>query len=161
MGLGYPVSCVIANGHTVPHPKFAMEYFSSHQNEPFAGALVTHLIDRIETCDLLAANRRSGEHLLAQLATLAAEFPLVASPRGKGLMCAFDLNVPATVDGKQAGDRFCAIAQENGLLIQHCNFGRTIRLLPNYLASPEDFAFLADRLRDTLATFQIFLDQTS
>ncbi len=154
MGLGYPVSCVIANGRTIPHAKFAMEYFSSHQNESYAGALVSHLIDEIESGDLLARNRESGAYLLARLDSLAAEFPLIVHPRGRGLMCAFDLDIPEGVDSKQAGDRFCRLAQQNGLLIQHCNLGRTIRLLPNYAASREEFDFLATRLSATLRQFQ-------
>lgn len=160
MGLGYPVSCVIANGNTIPHAKFAMEYFSSHQNESYAGALVSHLIDEIETRDLLEQNRASGAYLLAKLSAIAAESSLVSAPRGKGLMCAFDLSATPRLDSKQAGDLFCRLAQQNGLLIQHCNLGRTIRLLPNYAATREDFDFFGTQLKATLAMFQAALDQT-
>lgn len=159
MGMGYPVSCVIANGHTIPHAKFAMEYFSSHQNESYAGALVSHLIDEIETRGLLERNRASGAYLLAKLGAIAAESSLIGNPRGQGLMCAFDLGDTSRLDSKQAGDLFCRLAQQNGLLLQHCNLGRTIRLLPNYAATEADFDFFADRLKATLARFQATLDQ--
>lgn len=160
MGMGYPVSCVIANGNTIPHAKFAMEYFSSHQNESYAGALVSHLIDEIEARGLLDRNRASGAYLLAKLSAIAAESPLIGNPRGKGLMCAFDLSDTGRLDSKQAGDLFCRIAQQNGLLIQHCNFGRTIRLLPNYAATGEDFDYFGTQLKSTLLMFQATLDQT-
>jgi 4-aminobutyrate aminotransferase-like enzyme len=159
MGMGYPVSCVIANGHTVPHAKFAMEYFSSHQNESYAGALVSHLIDEIEARGLLDRNRASGAYLLAKLGAIAAESSLIGNPRGQGLMCAFDLSDTGRLDSKQAGDLFCRLAQQNGLLLQHCNLGRTIRLLPNYAATEADFDFFAARLQATLARFQATLDQ--
>lgn len=161
MGMGYPVSCVIANGRTIPHAKFAMEYFSSHQNEPYAGALISHLIDEIETRGLLDRNQASGAYLLAKLNAIAAESTCISNPRGKGLMCAFDLGETGSLDSKRAGDLFCRVAQQNQLLIQHCNFGRTIRLLPNYSASREDFDFFDAQLRSTLVMFQAALNQTT
>lgn len=158
MGMGYPVSCVIANGHTVPHEKFVMEYFSSHQNESYAGALVAHLIDTVEARGLLAANRATGEALLARLAAVAAGHPSIGRVRGRGLMCAFDLVVDTPLDSKRVGDVFCRLAQAHGLLMQHCNLGQTIRLLPNYAASAEDFDFFETRLRATLAALPAALD---
>ncbi|MBT9568777.1 MAG: aspartate aminotransferase family protein [Thiobacillus sp.] len=159
MGMGYPVSCVIANGRTVPHEKFVMEYFSSHQNESYAGALVSHLIDEIEARDLLNANRVTGEALRTRLGEIAAAFPSIRNVRGRGLMCAFDLAVTPGLDSKQAGDLFCALAQRNGLLMQHCNMGRTLRLLPNYAASADDFDFFETRLKATLTQFSAMLDE--
>ncbi|WP_291995046.1 aspartate aminotransferase family protein [Candidatus Accumulibacter sp. ACC003] len=157
MGLGYPVSCVIVNGNTIAHVKFAMEYFSSHQNEAFAGALVSYLIDEIHAGDLLTINKHSGATLLATLTSLAREFPVIKNPRGKGLMCAFDLDTPGAADSKKAGDYFCRIAQDNGLLMQHCNFGKTIRLLPSYVAEKDDFNFFSAQLEKTLSHFQASL----
>ena len=151
MGMGFPVSCVIANGQTVPHEKFAMEYFSSHQNESYAGALVSHLIEMIEARDLLAANRASGAALLTRLAAVARDCPAVENVRGRGLMCAFDVSVDAPLDSKTVGDLFCRLAQRHGLLLQHCNLGRTIRLLPNYAATDDEFAYFETQLRATLA----------
>lgn len=159
MGMGYPVSCVIANGRTVPHEKFVMEYFSSHQNESYAGALVAHLIDEIEARDLLSSNRATGAALLARLRAIAAEFPLICNVRGRGLMCAFDLADTSKLNSKQIGDLFCRLAQHNGLLMQHCNLGRTLRLLPNYAASAEDFDFFDARLKATLTQFPATLDE--
>ncbi len=158
MGMGYPVSCVIANGQTVPHEKFVMEYFSSHQNESYAGALVSHLIDEIEARDLLNRNHTTGEALLARLGAIAAEFPMIRNVRGRGLMCAFDLADAPGFNSKQTGDLFCKLAQRNGLLMQHCNLGRTLRLLPNYAATAEDFDFFEARLKETLTQFPAMLN---
>lgn len=158
MGMGYPVSCVIANGQTVPHEKFVMEYFSSHQNESYAGALVSHLIDEIEARDLLNRNHTTGEALLARLGAIAAGFPSIRNVRGRGLMCAFDLADAPGLNSKQTGDLFCKLAQRNGLLMQHCNLGRTLRLLPNYAATAEDFDFFEARLKETLIQFPAMLN---
>jgi len=159
MGMGYPVSCVIANGRTVPQEKFVMEYFSSHQNESYAGALVSHLIDEIEARDLLNGNRATGEALLARLGAIATAFPMISNVRGRGLMCAFDLADVPGLNSKQVGDLFCTLAQRNGLLMQHCNLGRTLRLLPNYAATAEDFDFFETRLKETLTQFSAMLNE--
>lgn len=153
MGLGFPVSCVIANGDTVPHKCFLMEHFSSHQNEPFSGALVSYLIDRILEDNLLNLNRLNGEILISQLEKLADEFCIIKRPRGIGLMCAFDLELKG--DTKTTATEFCRQALAKGLILQHCNFGKTIRLLPNYLVTQDIIFEFVERLRCVLKEYDL------
>jgi 4-aminobutyrate aminotransferase-like enzyme len=64
-------------------------------------------------------------------------------------MCAFDLCFSEQMTDSEAkvrGEKFCNSALNSGLLLQHCNNGRTIRLLPNYMITKEDI----DRLHDAL-----------
>ncbi len=146
MGIGFPVSCVMANGKSVPHEAFAMEYYSSHQNEPFTGRLVSFAIDTILNERILEANKRKGDYLLQALVRLSHDHSIIGSPRGKGLMCGFNLDIPGVQDSKKAGSEFCRIALENGVLLQHCNNGQTIRLLPNYMIEESDIDYLCERL---------------
>jgi len=120
---------------------------------------VSHLIDEIEARDLLNGNRATGEALLARLGAMAAAFPMISNVRGRGLMCAFDLADVPGLNSKKVGDLFCMLAQRNGLLMQHCNLGRTLRLLPNYAATAEDFDFFEIRLKDTLTQFPATIDE--
>ena len=152
MGLGYPVACVIANGKTVNQEHFIMEHFSSHQNEPFAGFLVSYLIDRITNERLLQSIQELGAYLLQQLKNLEDKFQTISKSRGAGLMCAFDLNFGG--DSKVAGNRFCCKALDQGLLLQHCNMGKTIRLLPNYRINRGEIDVLISRLEELLSRFE-------
>lgn len=61
-----------------------------------------------------------GEHLLNRLRELAEEFPAVTHPRGKGLMCAFDL------PNRAYRDRVKEEAYKEGAIILGCG-ERTIR----------------------------------
>lgn len=156
LGLGYPIACIIANGNTVRQENFAMQHFSSHQNEPFAGSLVSYGIDRILEENLLASNLSTGEYLLNSLRQLADEHEAVKAPRGKGLMCAFDLcfeGINNIDDYKKTADLFCAHALKNRLMLQHCNNGKTIRLLPNYKVSKDDIDYFHSQLALTLREF--------
>jgi len=146
MGLGFPVACVVANGNSVPQESFAMMHYSSHQNEPFAGRLVSFAIDSISKENMLQANKIKGEYLLQALVRLSHEHSIINSPRGKGLMCGFNLLIEGVQDYKEAGSEFCRIALENGVLLQHCNNGQTIRLLPNYMVEEKDIDYLCKRL---------------
>jgi L-lysine 6-transaminase len=86
----------------------------------------------IEEEQLVANAERVGEHLLARIAELEAEFPrLVTNARGRGLMCAFDLP-----DG-ELRDRFRQEAYRQGLLIL-ASGARAIRFRPSLTLSRED-----------------------
>jgi 2,2-dialkylglycine decarboxylase (pyruvate) len=151
MGLGFPVSCVLANESTVPHEKFIMEHFSSHQNEPFSGEIVSYLIDYIKNNDILALNRKHGAALLNIINQLSNDHPLIERPRGVGLFCAFDLKFSG--DSKISGAEFCRRALDYGLLLQHCNLGKTIRLLPNYKITLDDLREFGERLDVLLRSY--------
>ncbi|MBN2717518.1 MAG: aspartate aminotransferase family protein [Deltaproteobacteria bacterium] len=153
IGLGYPVACVLANGHTVTHEHFLMQHYSSHQNEPFAAALMAFGLDTIQSQGLLESNVAKGQKLLGIFNRLEKSFNCIRNGRGVGLMGGFDLFVEGVDDYRATGTRFCNLALENKLLLQHCNNGRTIRFLPNFYISDDDFRMLESKLNCTLQAF--------
>lgn len=162
IGGGFPVAAVLMAGHLIPEAGFAMQYFSSHQNEPFAGAIVQHVIREISSKGLLERNVAIGGFLLTELQAIAKDFStLVHNVRGEGLMVAFDVvsdpfgNQPPNFLGKE----LTKFALEENLLIQSCNFERTFRLLPNYNVSEVEILELTSKLKRALASLQRELNQ--
>ena len=153
LGLGFPVSCVIANGHTVDNALFVMNHFSSHQNEPFAASIVSYAIDAITEMNLLEKNLTHGSALLDCLRDLSRQFDVVTHPRGRGLMCGFDLKCPDGVYSLDFGNLFCRRALEFGLFLQHCNYGKTVRILPNYVIEQSEIDTFAKKMELLLATY--------
>lgn len=79
----------------VPDNVFAV---SSRLNSTWGGNLTDmvraqRILEVIEQEGLIGQAQQRGEHLLEQLTKLAAEYPLVSDPRGRGLMCA--ITVPS------------------------------------------------------------------
>ncbi|MGD8777573.1 MAG: aspartate aminotransferase family protein [Ignavibacteria bacterium] len=146
MGVGFPVSCVVANGNTVTNDLFVMQHYSSHQNEPFAARLVSLLIDTINSQSLLESNITKGNYLLNRLIELSTEYNIIKKPRGIGLMTGFNLYREGLSNYKQLGEEFCSKVLEHGVMLQHCNNGRTIRFLPNYLIEKTDIDYLIEKL---------------
>ena len=71
-------------------------------------------------------------------------------------MCAFDLsfdNIKDIQEQKQLGEAFCVQALQNGILLQHCNNGKTIRLLPNYRVTHSEIEQCIYLLETTLEQF--------
>ncbi len=101
----------------------------SRINSTFGGNLTdmvrfARYLEVIEAERLVDNARVVGEHLLAGLLGLQAEFPaLVSAARGRGLMIAFDLPTP------EARDRVRSLAWEQGLMLLACG-PRSIRFRP-------------------------------
>ena len=149
LGGGYPVSAVIFNGNTFPQQKIVMHTYSSHQNDPFASALVKGIVGIITRDKLLEKNIVNGKLLLSKLKRLESKFPeYVKNARGVGMMCGFDIGDDSIEDKAMAqrGFDFCKKALKYNLILQDCNSGRTIRLLPNYYSSEEEIDFLINNL---------------
>jgi L-lysine 6-transaminase len=76
----------------------------SRINSTFGGNLIdmvraTHILRIIEEEDLVTNARLQGDLLLTELQHLAEDFPdVVSCPRGRGLMCAFDVEDNVTRD---------------------------------------------------------------
>lgn len=150
LGAGFPVSAVLMRSSVVPAAGFEMKYFSSHQNEAYSGAIVNHVLNRISSENLLPRVIERGSTLLELLKRIEVESGQIFNVRGEGLLVGFDLTPepfgPAG-SSQGIGDNFVKRAEENGLLLQHCNLGRTVRLLPNYYVSDNEFDLLDSRLR--------------
>jgi 4-aminobutyrate aminotransferase-like enzyme len=73
------------------------------------------------------------------------------------MMNAFNLVECEQYSSIQLGDIFVEKCLEEGLLLQHCNFGKTIRLLPNYMVSEQDIEMLVIRLKKVVKRMKGFL----
>ena len=109
---------------------------SSRINSTWGGNLVDmvrfdRILEVIEADDLLGNVRQQGAHLQARLAALAERFDGVTDPRGRGLMCAFDLPDAAT------RGRVLARAYDDGLIALGCGV-RTVRFRPALTISQAD-----------------------
>lgn len=147
LGGGFPVSAVMMNSQTINNNEFEMQYFSSHQNEPFAGHIINFVLEEIERLDLLKSNINKGEFLRNSLRDVDKDGVCISNIRGIGMMNAFNLVECEQYSSIQLGDIFVEKCLEEGLLLQHCNFGKTIRLLPNYMVSEQDIEMLVIRLK--------------
>ena len=97
----------------------------SRLNSTWGGNIVDmvrfdRILEIIEADALVGHAGTVGEHLQARLHELADRFPAVANPRGKGLMCAFDL--PST----EVRDRVKTQTYEEGAIVLGCGH-RTVR----------------------------------
>ena len=109
---------------------------SSRINSTWGGNLVDmvrfdRVLEVIEQDDLLAHVRTQGAHLMDRLGALADRVDGVTSPRGRGLLCAFDLPDKATRD---------AVVQRTydlGAVVLGCGT-RSIRFRPSLCVTTED-----------------------
>jgi 4-aminobutyrate aminotransferase/(S)-3-amino-2-methylpropionate transaminase len=152
LGAGYPVSAVIVNADTVPVNRITMQHFSSHQNEPFAAALVKSTINYITSNNILQRIPVLEARLRNILQEISLEFSeyFYMNPRGVGLMWAFDLYPSAMISAgsnlSMLASQLCCHSMHHKLLLQHCNYGNTIRLLPSYLITEDELDILKERL---------------
>lgn len=150
LGGGYPVASVFMDSRWVPSNGFLMKHFSSHQNEPFAGRLVEFIFEHIESNNILENVRRRGEQLGTGLSELQTKYPnVVREPRGMGLFWGFDTEsgVDEFRPGSSSAQLLIEVAEKNGLLLQSCNFNRTVRILPPLNVTIDEINEFLRRLR--------------
>ena len=100
----------------------------SRINSTWGGNLVDmvrfdKILEVIEEDDLVGNSATVGEHLRGKLAELAADYQVVSNVRGRGLMCAFD------VDTVELRDRIRARAFTLGLILLGCGIS-SLRFRP-------------------------------
>ncbi len=122
--------CGILSTDRVDEVKNNVFHESSRINSTWGGNLVdmvrfSEILKIIKEENLVENARIQGEYLLKELQNITNEFPqLISNPRGKGLMCAFDLT-----DGKTR-DLMLEKLAENQLLILGCG-DNSIRFRPH------------------------------
>jgi L-lysine 6-transaminase len=125
---------------------------SSRINSTWGGNLVDmvrfdRVLEVIEADDLVGNAWRTGAHLMGRIDALAGRFEGVTSPRGRGLMCAFDL--PDTAARTAVIDRAYAL----GAVVLGCGT-RTIRFRPALSVTTgqldEGLDIVAQAVADTL-----------
>lgn len=118
----------------------------SYTGNPLACRAAVATLDLFARDDVLAANARKSASMRAALAPLDAH-PQVRYLRERGTLFAFDV----ALDGDAArgfSRRFFERALERELLLRP--IGTTVYLMPPYVMSDDDIAWLAQRTRDTL-----------
>ncbi|CAG37062.1 L-lysine 6-transaminase [Desulfotalea psychrophila] len=122
---------------------------SSRLNSTFGGNLVdmvrcTHILRIIEEERLVDNARVQGNHLLRQLEGLGEEFPhLVSNPRGRGLMCAFDL------PSETMRNQFIEDMYKARVLLLGCG-EKAIRFRPHLVVRREEIDEGMDIIRRTI-----------
>ncbi|MEW6062478.1 MAG: aminotransferase class III-fold pyridoxal phosphate-dependent enzyme, partial [Bacteroidota bacterium] len=126
----------------------------SRINSTFGGNLVDmvrakRIFEIIVEDNLVENSRVQGEFLLTQLHLLAEEFPqLVSNARGRGLMCAFDL------DTAQDRNQLITKAYEKGLILIGCG-DRSIRFRPPLTITQEELAEGLGIIRNALKELSV------
>jgi len=120
--------CGILAGPRIDEVEDNVFQLSSRINSTWGGNLVDmvrfdRILEIIEEDKLVENAAQVGRYLLDGLRAIADEHPTVANPRGRGLMCAFDLP-----DGKRR-DEVRDTCYKQGLMILGCG-DRSLRFRP-------------------------------
>lgn len=153
IGLGYPVSVVLFRDRLMPkRGGFAMTHFSSHQNDPFAAAIVNVGIRYIEENNLLLSIQKKAVNFLEQLAALEKKNHHFINARGLGLMFGADLAFNGVQDYRPVYKGLYQKMMDRGVIIQGTNGGQALRFLPDYLMDTADWAYACEILHQVLLT---------
>jgi ornithine--oxo-acid transaminase len=120
-----PISAVLASNEVMLSIKPG-EHGSTFGGNPVACAVASTAIDILEEENLALNAQQRGEQLMSGLMNLQNDNPIVRSVRGKGLLCAIEINCDENSD--LAWD-ICIKLMKNGLLAKPTH-GNKIRLAP-------------------------------
>jgi ornithine--oxo-acid transaminase len=120
-----PISAVLASNEVMLSIKPG-EHGSTFGGNPVACAVASTAIDILEEENLALNAQQRGEQLMSGLMNLQNDYPIVRSVRGKGLLCAIEINCDENSD--LAWD-ICIKLMKNGLLAKPTH-GNKIRLAP-------------------------------
>lgn len=153
IGGGFPVSAVLFNEKVIPKDGLKLTHYSSHQNDPFLGAIVIEIINYISENNLLEEISKKGKYFYKRLKKLSEEYDIITAPRGKGLMLGFDLKIRDIDNYREVSKKFLKRIEEQGVILQATNGGQTIRILPNYLITYEEIDICIKALDYVLDNF--------
>ncbi len=106
------------------------------------------ILEVIEKDNLVKHAEETGNFLLQQIEQLAQEFPqLISNPRGKGLICAFDL--PTT----ELRDKLIKEAFKRKVILLGAG-EKTIRFRPALIITKDDIQKGFDIIKDILTTLK-------
>ncbi|WIN00175.1 aspartate aminotransferase family protein [Actinoplanes oblitus] len=147
-GVGIPVAGVLMRPELDVLESW--EHSSTSGANPLALVALEQTIRYFGAHDVLANVATVAPLLHRGLLALAATAPSVSGVRGVGLMQAFDL--PTSVDVEQ----FIAHGRRHGLILRgsRYGFGRTVKVRPPLIITPEQVGELLTRLRATLRDYE-------
>ncbi|MFQ5596473.1 MAG: acetylornithine transaminase [Nitrospiria bacterium] len=141
LGGGIPIGALLAKD-TVAQSFQPGSHASTFGGNPLACTAGIVVIDRLTRDDaFLASVRQKGDSLLKGLEALGGKTPLIKALRGRGLMAAVDLGVPA-LDVIEAG-------QGRGLLLNRTS-EYTLRLIPPLTIQRAEIDRMLETLSDIL-----------
>lgn len=120
-----PVSAVLSNDEIMLTIKPG-EHGSTFGGNPLACAVATEALNIIEDENLSENAQNRGIQLVEGLNQIQAQFPIIKSIRGKGLLCAIEIN---TNEDSPLAWEICLDLMQNGLLAKPTH-GNKIRLAP-------------------------------
>lgn len=120
-----PVSAVLCSNEIMLTIKPG-EHGSTFGGNPLACAVANVAIDILEDEDLIENAEKRGKQLMKFLQTLKAKTALIREVRGKGLLCAIEIN---TDESSQVAWEICLDFMRAGLLAKPTH-GNKIRLAP-------------------------------
>jgi ornithine--oxo-acid transaminase len=120
-----PVSAVLCSNEIMLTIKPG-EHGSTFGGNPLACAVANVAIDILEDEDLIENAEKRGKQLMKFLQTLKAKTALIREVRGKGLLCAIEIN---TEESSQVAWEICLDFMRAGLLAKPTH-GNKIRLAP-------------------------------
>lgn len=137
-----PVSAVLASDEIMLTIKPG-EHGSTYGGNPLAAAVTRAALEVISEENLLDNTIERGNQLMKGLMELKAKSPLIKNVRGKGLLCAIE------IDANEESDlawNLCLKFMENGLLAKPTH-GNKIRLAPPLVISEEEIKFANEKLK--------------
>lgn len=149
-GQGFPVSAVTFRDSVVKNVDKPLIHFSSHQNDPISGKILSFTIKHIKENDIIKKNEEKGKYFLDQLISLSKSNSWIKNPRGLGLMLSFDLPFNLFTQSKNPGHELISILEENGIIVQAIRQGKTFRILPCYNISEKEIDFFVATLEKCL-----------
>ncbi len=123
---------------------------SSRINSTFGGNFIDILrfqliLEVIEKENLVENARVVGEYLVEGLQKLSEKYPeLISNPRGRGLMCAFDLPTP------EQRDLLREVLYADDLIILSCG-DRSIRFRPHLNVTKEEIQMALDKIENNIS----------
>jgi 4-aminobutyrate aminotransferase-like enzyme len=150
MGNGHPMAGVVARPEVLAAFARTSRYFNTFGGNPVSCAVGMAVLDVIEGEGLQANAAEVGGYLKAQIAALAADFPIIADVRGAG----FFLGVEFAQDGRPATEAAARVVnglRQRRVLISATGPGANILKIRPPLVFGRDHADLfVTALRETL-----------
>lgn len=144
-----PVSAVLCRDEIMLTLKPG-EHGSTFGGNPLACAIASEAIDILEDENLIENAQNRGEQLLSFLHDLAKKCPLIREVRGKGLLCAIEIN---TEEESPIAWEICLSMMKSGLLAKPTH-GNKIRLAPPLCISENDIKKACQIIEQTFANWK-------
>lgn len=144
-----PVSAVLCRDEIMLTLKPG-EHGSTFGGNPLACAIASEAINILEDENLIENAQNRGEQLLSFLHDLAKKCPLIREVRGKGLLCAIEIN---TEEESPIAWEICLSMMKSGLLAKPTH-GNKIRLAPPLCISENDIKKACQIIEQTFANWK-------